>query len=1423
MVDFFSQLGYNEQLPEVRHDPESTALRAALSRWLHAPDRRDSDTAVIYYSGHGDTQAGYFYLLTADTRQREYEATAFPADCVLKELGEVPPVRRLLLIFDACYAGQGAFEAIRVASRMASYQNLDADDEGVWVVAAASPKQEAEERQFVDAFIEAAEQLRQDTSPRQAFVGLEVLIARTNAILKSRGKPQRANWAPGSLARGLAPFIPNPAYDPDTPVNVDLETRDWLRTQAAEIADHWDPKARGVEVAAQAGWYFTGRAAALRELSGWLTDPAADPRLRVVTGDPGSGKSAVLGRLVTLANPGSVPASLSEAYGSIEPAAGGIACALLATGKTAGDLIGELRAALNVAPDAEVADALQARPAFAVVIDALDEASDPRSVIDMLISPLNGAASHGAGPRLVIAARRHFLESLPPDRITVDLDSPAYYEATDIEEYVVKLLLAEDNPEYPTHYRGQRQLAEAAASEIATAADRSFLIAQTAARTLARNPRQLSVGEIMESREQWRAVGTAFDRDLMRYGNESHRVRDLLTPLAYARGAGLPRQLWAPLATALGDGEPRSDQDISWLLGCAGCYLVEALDQDEAVYRLFHDQFATHLRSGRDFADAERSITTELLRQVPVTADGRPQWLAAATYTRTHLATHAAAAGMLDQLVSDPMFLLAADPARLLPALIHVTGPEARRSASAFEGAQHVLRDRPVGEAAAQLDLAARIHGATTLAHGISQLPVRRPWTIAWGYWAPTDRHIMLGRHEGAVTALAAGTLDDTPIGVSGGEDGTVRVWDLRARSARGQPLAGHEGPVLAVAAGEVEGVPVAVSGGDDGTIRVWDLRSAAAREAPSNAGKGPVRSVAIGQIDGTPVAVSVHGKRTLRVWDLTPGARRGTSLLPNTFAVNAVAMGEVDGVPVAIWGDSKGYVTVWDLRAGRAHGRRFAQDSPVKGVALGEVGGAPVVVCGEPMGVQVWDLRTHKAISHAWQEDPVRLLHDIDLTTGLGGYTTAVAASDVDGVPVAVSGDLEGRVWVRDLGSGMVRGDPFSGHTGKVTSVAASLVDGVPVAVSGGTDGTVRVWDLRNTAAPKRQPTDLKAVCAVATGEAGGVPVAVTGGADGTVRVWDLRTGVAYRAPLADPDLSDAVSGVPLAHSDQVWAVAAGSVDGVPVAVTADVNGTVRAWNLITGAALGRPLLRKRRSRRAWRRSRSLVGWLQDVAVAVGEVDGTPVAVGSVFDRDVRVWDLRTGAPLGRPLHARHGGLVSALAIGQADGTPVAISGDEYGFVRVWDMRTGALQGSLAHGSFPNAINAVAIGEADGAPIAVTAHEDCSVCVWDLRSGVLLSKPFTGHSGVIKATAIGPVDDVPLVVTGDDHGVILMRALSPSPYRLARLDAPAGVNSIAYGGRSGWIVATSRGRSIWHTHAEIGSLFVWSPTTDSNARSPEL
>ena len=470
-----------------------------------------------------------------------------------------------------------------------------------------------------------------------------------------------------------------------------------------------------------------------------------------------------------------------------------ITAAMLARGKTADELLAELAASLGVALDAELADTLLSRPVFTVVIDALDEATDPLKVVEKVISPMAGAASPGRGPRLLVATRRyqHLLGSLPAAQVTVDLDQDTYHDDTDTAEYVTKVLLAADDPDSPTPYRDEPGLARLVARQVAAIAGRSFLIAQIAARTLARTPRALGPAEVSADGARWRDVGAAFDRDLERYGGKAYRIRDLLTPLAWAEGAGLPRELWAPLTGVIADDETYTQADITWLLEQAGFYLVETLDQERSVYRLYHEQFAEHLRTARRSGTAHERITAELLRHVPATAEGRHEWLAAAPYIRTHLATHAAKARVLDQLVNDPGFLLAADPARLLPALATVTDPEAGKSASAFESTQHLLPGQPPGQAAAQLDLAARVHGATMLTDGVGHLPYKRPWTITWGHWARPDRHVLLGRHAG-IQAITTATLEGAPVAVTGGSG--VRVWDLRSGAARGKPFGGHGG-----------------------------------------------------------------------------------------------------------------------------------------------------------------------------------------------------------------------------------------------------------------------------------------------------------------------------------------------------------------------------------------------------------------------------------------------------------------------------------------------------------------------------------------------------------------------------------------------------------------------------------------------------
>ncbi|MGH8900090.1 MAG: hypothetical protein ACRDYA_00010 [Egibacteraceae bacterium] len=96
--------------------------------------------------------------------------------------------------------------------------------------------------------------------------------------------------------------------------------------------------------------------------------------------------------------------------------------------------------------------------------------------------------------------------------------------------------------------------------------------------------------------------------------------------------------------------------------------------------------------------------------------------------------------------------------------------------------------------------------------------------------------------------------------------DGTVRVCGLVTGRPVGEPLTGHTSAVQAVAVGEVHGRAVAVSGGYDGTVRMWDPAAG--------------RPVARVELDASVKAIACHGAIVVTATDRGLVALRLTSLL---------------------------------------------------------------------------------------------------------------------------------------------------------------------------------------------------------------------------------------------------------------------------------------------------------------------------------------------------------------------------------------------------------------------------------------------------------------------------------------------------------------------------------------------------------------
>jgi WD40 repeat protein len=839
--------------------------------------------------------------------------------------------------------------------------------------------------------------------------------------------------------------------------------------EPGELAGHWSPKARGVERDAKRGWYFTGRTQVLGELAAWLGGGPADGRVRVVTGGPGSGKSAVLARLVTLADPlyrERIP-DLDPNDPAVPPV-DTIEVAVWARNKTVEDVVAAIAQSTTVdadSPDALIDGLLERDRPSTIVVDALDEAVEPAGIADKLLRPLAADAA-SAGVRVLVATRPgredEFAYALGRDAVRFDLDQPPYLQRGDLVEFVYRRLLLTDDPAAQTPYRDRKDLAGRVAAAVADRAYPTFLVAQLTSKALVQAGRVVDIDTPGWELTFPGSVADAMDGYLNRLAEDAasdqerrlrkRRLRELLTPLAYAQGEGLPRGLWPAAATALAE-RRYSLEELNWLLDTAADYLIEQTTSEGGpVYRLYHQALADYLRpSNLEEASArQRRLATALLEEVPRRPDGiRRDWPAAHPYLTRHLATYAAAGGLLDTLLTDPGFLLAADPARLLRALPGASTPPARQAASVYRLAVHQLRDRPIEEAAAYLELAAHQRRAEDLAERIAQLGLPQPWSTVWAVWQPTASHYITGRHLSSARAVALRELDGRPVAVTGSDDNTVRVWDLREGTPVGEPLRGHTSGIRAVALGELDGRPIAVTGSSDNTVRVWDLREGTPVGEPLTGHTSGIRAVALGDLDGRPIAVTGGYDNSVRVWDLRGGTAIGEPLTGHTATVEAVALGELDGRPVAISGGNDNSVRVWDLREGTAIGAPLTgHTAGIKAVALGELDGRPVAVTGGGDDtVRVWDLREGTPVG-----EPLR------------GHTSAVEAvawGELDGRPIAISGGDDDTVRVWDLREGRPIGAPLTGHTSGIRAVALGELDGRPIAISGGWDETVRVWDL--------------------------------------------------------------------------------------------------------------------------------------------------------------------------------------------------------------------------------------------------------------------------------------------------------------------------------------------------------------------------
>lgn len=1327
--DLFDGLGYRAVLPGLGEYDTAEQIRQKLRHWSSDVFLTSDDVVVVYFAGHGVVQdRDRHYLMCWDSRDDEdVAATALATEDLVRILcrGEL---RHLLLVLDTCAAGAGSAEAAALALQSIAYRHGGAGTAtGLWFLASARRKDIAEDGRFARTLRAAVDVTTARTGQRQQYLDLTELVKAVNERFEADGLGQRAELASG-LVTGLAPFLPNSGYRESLPpIGTDLEIQRRVATQ--DLVDHFGPRSRGVEFESEHGLYFSGRTRVLSELTRWLTSPEGDGRGRVVTGRPGCGKSAVLGRVVALSDPGYRTRFDLE---GLDPATiipeGCVAAAVHARHKRLDEVVERIADHLGVAVDGSAAllQELTRRgrkgPPVVIVVDAVDEAGsdtaadagghgEPRRITRELLRPM----SEIQGVRLLVGTRRELVTPLGPTFRSIDLDRPGYRaEQNDVTEYVTKMLLAAEEPEVPSPYRDRPAHAAAVATGVAAKAAGVYLYARTTARTLRSDRAAVDIHRPGWADDLPSEIGEAFDDYLARFGPDEPRVRRMLLALAFSEGTGLPRgRIWTTLSTML-SGVTCTEADVSWALDVAEAYVAEVVDDDRrSVYRLYHKALAEHLRktAGRETADIQSFVVEALVSVVPVMADGRRDWFVAPPYVRQHLATHASAAGRLAELIEDPGFLLACETLGLLRALASVDGEAPRRIRTAFEQVAHRLTpDRALGARAADLQLSARRCEADELAHRIDRLGVSLPWTARWAWWSASGAHRVLSGHTKTVDCVAVGDLDERPVAVTGGVDATVRVWDLTTQRQIGDPMVMGVG-VSAVAIGELDDYTVALAGGVDGSVRVWDLSSGQEYGKPLVGHTNGIEAIRIGALGERPVVLTASGDGTARIWDLAERRQLGADLSGHRRTVRDAALTELGGRPVAVTGGDDKAVRVWDLTEVPDGGDARVDGSPLIGPAeavtalcTGEVDGRTILLVGDKTGMlSLWDLAARRQIG-----EPA-VAHRYFSRSG-------VASAEIGrfrGRAVALtSGWEETRLW--DLPSLRQLGPPLRGHVDQIRAAALTSRGDASLAVTVSRDRTARIWDLSAD-----QPAEAHSgqVHCVDVQELRGRPLAVTGGADGTARLWDMRTRAQIGLPMAR-------------HVGAVLAVALGSAGGRPVAVTGGEDTLVRCWDPFAGELLGTPLTGHTNTVRC---------------VVVGEADGKTVLVSGSEDGTVRIWDQRTGELVVPPLSGHIGGVVhlAARAVGRELEIAIATTHDHAYLWRVGDREPQAPEAHFNLEDITLSTQALGVAFSGDRPVALSTRGGNALYVHDIVTRAQVGGPLIGHTSQVMAATLSSVGGV--------------------------------------------------------------------------------